>query len=142
MAIESLKHCTLLFWRTCAPICPAFEVPAWLFPSDENPAGHQKTLKTVWHATLRRAKVPYFRIYDLRFTCTTRLSAGGLADEWVTQTLRQGDGKVFKKYSRMKLQDETREALTRRRSRFCHGRRVFYSVWAGWTLGRLDTIAD
>jgi integrase len=38
----------------------------WLFPSDENPTGHQKTLKTVWHATLRRAKVPYFRIYDLR----------------------------------------------------------------------------
>ena len=29
----------------------------WLFPSDENPTGHQKTLKTVWHATLRRAKV-------------------------------------------------------------------------------------
>jgi len=22
----------------------------WLFPSDENPTGHQKTLKTVWHA--------------------------------------------------------------------------------------------
>jgi integrase len=28
----------------------------WLFPSDENPTGHQKMLKTVWHATLRRAK--------------------------------------------------------------------------------------
>src|SRR5262244_1336968 len=40
----------------------------WLFPSDENPSGHQKTLKTVWHATLRRAKVAYFRIYDLRST--------------------------------------------------------------------------
>jgi integrase len=29
----------------------------WLFPNAENPAGHQKTLKTVWHAVLRRAKV-------------------------------------------------------------------------------------
>src|ERR1019366_7592797 len=58
---------------------------------------HQKTLKTVWHATLRRAKVPYFRIYDLRSTYATRLSAGGVADEWVTQLLRQGDAKVFKK---------------------------------------------
>jgi integrase len=28
----------------------------WLFPGDENPTGPQKTLKTVWHATLRRAK--------------------------------------------------------------------------------------
>ena len=82
----------------------------WLFPSDENPTGHQKTLKTVWHATLRRAKVPYFRIYDLRSTYATRLSAGGVADEWVTQLLRQGDAKVFKKYSQMKLQMK-REAL-------------------------------
>ena len=82
----------------------------WLFPSDENPTGHQKTLKTVWHAALRRAKVPYFRIYDLRSAYATRLSAGGVADEWVTQLLRQGDAKVFKKYSQMKLQMK-REAL-------------------------------
>src|SRR5208283_5849290 len=74
----------------------------WLFPSDENPTGHQKTLKTVWHAVLRRAKVPYFRIYDLRSTYATRLSAGGVADEWVTQMLRQSDAQVFKKYSQMK----------------------------------------
>jgi integrase len=77
-----------------------------LFPSDQNPSGHQKTLKTVWRKTLRRAGVPYFRIYDLRSTYATRLSAGGVADEWVTQLLRQGDSKVFKKYSQMK-----REAL-------------------------------
>jgi len=40
----------------------------------------------------------------------TRLSAGGVADEFVTQLLRQGDAKVFKKYSQMKLQMK-REAL-------------------------------
>jgi integrase len=82
----------------------------WLFPSDENPTGHQKNPRTVWRLTLRRAKVPYFRIYHLRSTYATRLSAGGVADEWVTQLLRQGDAKVFKKYSRMKLQMK-REAL-------------------------------
>ncbi len=54
--------------------------------------------------------VPYFRIYDLRSTYATRLSAGGVADEWVTQLLRQGDAQVFKKYSQMKLQMQ-REAL-------------------------------
>ena len=79
----------------------------WLFPSDENPSGHQTTLKTVWHGALRRPKVPYFRICDLR---STRLSADGVADDWVTQLLRQGDAKVFKKYSQMKLQMK-REAL-------------------------------
>jgi len=40
----------------------------FLFPSDQNPSGHQTTFKTVWHKTLRRAKVSYFRIYDLRST--------------------------------------------------------------------------
>ena len=83
----------------------------YLFPSD-NAVGHQTTFKTAWRLTLRRAKVPYFRIYDLRSTYATRLSAGGVADEWVTQLLRQGDAKVFKKYSQMKLQMK-REALTR-----------------------------
>jgi len=71
---------------------------------------HQKSFKTVWRLTLRRAGIQYFRIYDLRSTYATRLSAGGVADEWVTQLLRQGDAKVFKKYSQMKLQMK-REAL-------------------------------
>ena len=84
----------------------------YLFPSDENTDGYQKTFKTVWHATLRRAGIRYFRIYDLRSTYATRLSAGGVADEWVTQLLRQGDAKVFKKYSQMKLQMK-REALSK-----------------------------
>lgn len=82
----------------------------WLFPSSQDPTGHQKTFKTAWAATLRRAGIPYFRIYDLRSTFATRLSAGGVADEWVTQLLRQGDAQVFKKYSQMKLQMK-REAL-------------------------------
>jgi len=82
----------------------------FLFPSDRNGSGHQTTFKTVWNKTLRRAKVTYFRIYDLRSTYATRLSAGGVADEWVTQMLRQGDAQVFKKYSQMKLQMK-REAL-------------------------------
>jgi integrase len=84
----------------------------YLFPSGGNADGHQRTFKTAWHATLRRAGVRYFRIYDLRSTYATRLSAGGVADEWVTQLLRQGDAKVFKKYSQMKLQMK-REALAK-----------------------------
>jgi integrase len=82
----------------------------FVFPSDRNRSGRQTTFKTVWSKTLRRAKIPYFRIYDLRSTYATRLSAGGVADEWVTQMLRQGDAQVFKKYSQMKLQMK-REAL-------------------------------
>jgi integrase len=82
----------------------------FLFPSDRNKRGHQTTFKKVWSKTLRRAKIAYFRIYDLRSTYATRLSAGGVADEWVTQMLRQGDAQVMKKYSQMKLQMK-RDAL-------------------------------
>ena len=82
----------------------------FLFPSDLNLTRHQVELKTVWQKTLQRAKVPYFRIYDLRSTYATRLSAGGVTAEWVTQLLRQGDSQVFKRYSQMKLQMK-REAL-------------------------------
>ena len=82
----------------------------FLFPSDRNPHRHQTSFKRVWSGTLRRARIPYFRLYDLRSTYATRLSAGGVADEWVTQMLRQGDAQVFKKYSQMKLR-MWREAL-------------------------------
>jgi integrase len=82
----------------------------FLFPSDQSLTTHLKSVKTAWRNTLRRAGIPYFRIYDLRSTYATRLSAGGVADEWVTQMLRQSDSQVFKKYSQMKLQ-MMREAL-------------------------------
>lgn len=106
---------------TCVPEPPA-EIKAqqieiagpgpWLFPSSKSPTGYQTNFKKTWERTLRRAGVAYFRIYDLRSTHATRLSAGGVADEWVTQMLRQTDAKVFKKYSQMKLQMK-REALAR-----------------------------
>jgi integrase len=99
LAVEAIRDQIRL--SPCSP---------YLFPSDQNPSGHLRTLKTTWEASLRRAKVAYFRIYDLRSTYATRLSAGGVADEWVTQMLRQGDAQVFKKYSQMKLQMK-REAL-------------------------------
>jgi len=74
--------------------------------------GNWRRSARTWAATLRRAKVRYFRIYDLRSTYATRLSAGGVADEWVTQLLRQGDAQVFKRYSQMKLQMKRSAAET------------------------------
>ena len=93
----------------------------YLFPNHQNPSGYQASFKKVWATTLRNAGVPYFRLYDLRSTYATRLSAGGVADEWVTQMLRQGDAKVFKKYSQMKLQMK-REALSKLNRRANEGR--------------------
>jgi integrase len=82
----------------------------WLFPSSRTPGQHYKSAKGIWRAALRKAGISYFRIYDLRSTYATRLSAGGVADEWVIQLLRQGNSDVFKKYSQIKLTMK-REAL-------------------------------
>jgi hypothetical protein len=75
----------------------------------DNLTAQRKTLSDQLEADQKEVKAG-FRIYDLRSTYATRLSAGGVADEWVTQMLRQGDAQVFKKYSQMKLQMK-REAL-------------------------------
>ena len=48
------------------------------------------------------------QIADLRWKNSTRLSAGGVADKWVTQLLRQSDAKVFKKSS-----DQRQMAISR-----------------------------
>ncbi len=47
-----------------------------------------------------------------------------MADEWVTQLLRQGEAKVFEKYSQMKLQMK-REALQKLNRKANEGRPGF-----------------
>jgi integrase len=77
----------------------------YLFPvlGSRSSRPHQASLKKAWTYTLKRAGVPYFPLYHLRHTFATRLSAGGVADHFVTQMLRQGDARVFRKYSQAKL---------------------------------------
>ena len=52
----------------------------YLFPTPKPNAGkpHIRSLKKVWRATLRKAGVSYFPLYELRHTFATRLSAGGV----------------------------------------------------------------
>ncbi len=86
----------------------------YLFPSTRpnSTKPHLTTLKKIWSATLQRADVEHFSLYELRHTFATRLSAGGVADHFVTQLLRQGDSAVFKRYSQAKL-NMMREALAK-----------------------------
>ena len=86
----------------------------YLFPTPRAKSSRPyiRSLKNIWAATLRRAGVPHFPLYELRHTFATRLSAGGVADHFVTQMLRQGDAAVFKRYSQAKL-NMMREALTK-----------------------------
>jgi integrase len=85
----------------------------FLFPSPKKgQKPHITNLRKVWAAMLKKAGVPYFSLYELRHTFATRLSAGGVADHFVTQLLRQGDAGVFKRYSQAKL-NMMREAMDR-----------------------------
>jgi integrase len=86
----------------------------YLFPSPEHKSRkpYMTNLLKGWAATLKKAGVPYFTLYEVRHTFATRLSAGGVADHMVTQMLRQGDAEVFKLYSQAKL-GMMREALAK-----------------------------
>ena len=84
----------------------------YLFPSPRvgSSKPHIRDVGKLWNRTLQRAGLPHFSLYELRHTFATRLSAGGVADHFVTQMLRQGDSQVFKRYSQAKL-NMMREAL-------------------------------
>jgi len=86
----------------------------YLFPSPKSTASkpYITNVRKGWAATLKKAGVRYFALYELRHTFATRLSAGGVADHMVTQMLRQGDADAFKLYSQAKL-GMMREALTK-----------------------------
>ncbi len=86
----------------------------YLFPSPRmgSRQPHIATVSGLWDRTLQRAGLPHFSLYELRHTFATRLSAGGVADHFVTQMLRQGDAAVFKRYSQAKL-NMMREALAK-----------------------------
>ena len=77
----------------------------YLFPTPKRTATkpYITNLRKAWAGALKKAGVPYFPLYELRHTFATRLSAGGVADHFVTQMLRQGDAGVFKRYSQAKL---------------------------------------
>ncbi len=92
----------------------ASEGSDYLFPSTGTTSTkpHLLNVRRSWNATLKRAGVEHFSLYELRHTFATRLSAGGVADHFVTQLLRQGDSAVFKRYSQAKLK-MMREALAK-----------------------------
>src|SRR5438552_552189 len=77
----------------------------YLFPSPSKRATRPyiTSLRRIWEKTLIRAGVPYFPLYHLRHTFARRLSAGGVADHFVSQLLRQADSQVFKRYRQAKL---------------------------------------
>ena len=87
----------------------------YLFPSPRMDSSPSRTSRRCSSCGTGRCSAPGCRIF--RYTsCATRLrpgiSAGGVADHFVTQMLRQDDAAVFKRYSQAKL-NMMREALSK-----------------------------
>ena len=104
----------------------------YLFPSPRMGLSkpHITTVLKLWDRTLQRAGLPHFSLYELRHSFATRLSAGGVADHFVTQMLRQGDAAVFKRYSQAKL-NMMREALSKLDRQANEHGETFFTALAG-----------
>ena len=104
----------------------------YLFPSPRRNSRkpHIAPVSKLWNRTLQRAGLPHFSLYELRHTFATRLSAGGVADHFVTQMLRQGDSQVFKRYSQAKL-NMMREALSKLDRQANEHGATFFTALAG-----------
>ena len=83
----------------------------------------------------RRPGAHYFPICHFWHTFATRLRAGGFADHFVTQMLRQGDAKVFRKHSQAKLVmvRESIEKLDRETKEYSATSGTVTPNW--WTFG-------
>jgi hypothetical protein len=93
---------------------------------DHGQRGGRNAAVAVSGTVVAAVEIPYFWIYDLRSTYATRLSAGGLADEWPTQLLRQGDSQVFKRFAD-EAENETRSPREAGPASEWNGTRIGYS---------------
>jgi integrase len=92
----------------------------YIFPSPIFPDRPISTVKTAWHATLRRAGVPRFPLYTLRQVFCTRLSE--VAPDAVVQRAMRHSSPETKRRYQLGMADQVREAVEKANTRL-HGRR-------------------
>src|SRR6266581_436992 len=83
----------------------------FLFPSPYNLDKPIGTVRTAWKATLRRARVSYFPIYNLRHVFCTRLS--WVAPDAVVQHAMRHSSPETKRFYQLGLAHQVREHLER-----------------------------
>ena len=100
-----------------------------VFPSPHLMDQPISTVKTAWKATLRRAGVPHFPIYNLRHVFCTRLS-GVAADAVVQRAMRHTSPETKRRYQ-LGMTDQVRQAMEKSNQKAYGRRKVlrFYDVW-------------
>jgi integrase len=100
----------------------------FVFPSPNRPDQPISTVKTAWKATLKRAAVPHFPIYNLRHVFCTRLS-GVAADAVVQRAMRHTSPETKRRYQ-LGMTDQVRQAVEKANKKAYGPKRVlrFYDV--------------
>jgi integrase len=71
----------------------------YIFFNPSRPGTYLRAVRKVWASALKNAKINYFRIYDLRATFSSRLSAAGVPDVFVSQMMGHAGG-LLQTYSK------------------------------------------
>jgi integrase len=87
---------------------PAFS--PYLFFNPRNPDAHLLKLPKTWTKTLKKAKIEYFPIYNLRATFASRLSAAGNSDNLVAGLLGHSTASIVHTYAKV-LDEYRRDAI-------------------------------
>lgn len=98
----------LLRWRKL--MGPDFS--PFVFPNLRNPAEHTRDIRKSWAKALKGAGLEYFKVYNLRHSFASRLSAAGVSDLFVAQMIGHSTPSILQKYS--KAIDEYRRDAVRK----------------------------
>jgi len=94
----------------------------FIFPSPRKPDRPIRSVKTAWRATLKRAGVPHFPIYNLRHGFCTRLS--WVAPDAVIERAMRHTSPETKRIYQLSMVEQVREAMEKANQRV-YGERVF-----------------
>ena len=116
LPLSDLAYRVLLKWKEESnPDSP------YIFPSPRKPGQPIRSVKTAWKATLKRAGVPHFPIYNLRHAFCTRLS--WVAPDAVIQRAMRHTSPETKRQYQLGMVEQVREAMERANERV-YGERV------------------
>jgi integrase len=87
----------------------------FVFPSPRNPERPIRSVKTAWRATLKRAGVPHFPIYNLRHAFCTRLSWVA-PDAVIERAMRHTSPETKRRYQ-LSMVEQVREAMEKANQR-------------------------
>lgn len=111
----------------------------FIFPSPRKPLRPIRSVRTAWRATLRRAGVPHFPIYNLRHAFCTRLSWVA-PDAVIERAMRHTSPETKRRYQ-LGMVEQVREAMEKANQRV-YGERAFAQSAFHDTCMTLDQIRD